>query len=638
LQTQPQFFGRIELKRAPTARQILPATMPEYRSRTSTAGRNMAGARALWRATGMTDGDFHKPIIAIANSFTQFVPGHVHLKDLGQLVAREIEQVGGVAKEFNTIAVDDGIAMGHDGMLYSLPSREIIADSVEYMANAHCADALVCISNCDKITPGMLMAALRLNIPVVFVSGGPMEAGKTRLSEHKLDLVDAMVIAADESASDEKVAEYERSACPTCGSCSGMFTANSMNCLTEALGLSLPGNGSTLATHADREQLFRRAGRLVVELCHRWYGGEEIGALPRGIATRQAFENAMTLDIAMGGSTNTILHLLAAAQEAEVDFDLHAIDALSRRVPQLCKVAPNTPKYHMEDVHRAGGVFGILGELARGGLLHTDVPTVHSRTLAEAIARWDVAVSIDEKVHDFFRAGPAAIPTQIAFSQATRWPTLDVDRAEGCIRAVQHAYSAEGGLAVLRGNLAVDGCVVKTAGVDESIHVFEGNARVFESQDAAVQGILADDVVAGDVVVIRYEGPRGGPGMQEMLYPTSYLKSKGLGKHCALLTDGRFSGGTSGLSIGHASPEAASGGTIGLVRNGDRIRIDIPARRIDVLLDDATLAARRAEQDALGWKPREARPRKVTGALKAYALLATSADKGAVRDLAKLQD
>ncbi len=612
--------------------------MPEYRSRTSTAGRNMAGARALWRATGMTDGDFHKPIIAVANSFTQFVPGHVHLKDLGQLVAREIEQVGGVAKEFNTIAVDDGIAMGHDGMLYSLPSREIIADSVEYMVNAHCADALVCISNCDKITPGMLMAALRLNIPVVFVSGGPMEAGKTRLSDHKLDLVDAMVIAADESASDEKVAEYERSACPTCGSCSGMFTANSMNCLTEALGLSLPGNGSTLATHADREQLFRRAGRLIVELCHRWYGGEEIGALPRGIATRQAFENAMTLDIAMGGSTNTILHLLAAAQEAEVDFDLHAIDALSRRVPQLCKVAPNTPKYHMEDVHRAGGVFGILGELARGGLLHTDVPTVHSRTLAEAIARWDVAVSSDEKVHDFFRAGPAGIPTQVAFSQATRWPTLDVDRAEGCIRSVAHAYSAEGGLAVLRGNLAIDGCVVKTAGVDESIHVFEGNARVFESQDAAVQGILADDVVAGDVVVIRYEGPRGGPGMQEMLYPTSYLKSKGLGKHCALLTDGRFSGGTSGLSIGHASPEAAAGGAIGLVRDGDRIRIDIPARRIDLLLDDATLAARRAEQDALGWKPREARPRKVTGALKAYALLATSADKGAVRDLAKLED
>ena len=610
--------------------------MPEYRSRTSTAGRNMAGARALWRATGMTDGDFHKPIIAVANSFTQFVPGHVHLKDLGQLVAREIEQVGGVAKEFNTIAVDDGIAMGHDGMLYSLPSREIIADSVEYMVNAHCADALVCISNCDKITPGMLMAALRLNIPVVFVSGGPMEAGKTRLSEHKLDLVDAMVIAADPNASDETVAEVERSACPTCGSCSGMFTANSMNCLTEALGLSLPGNGSTLATHADREQLFRRAGRLVVELCHRWYGGEDASALPRGIATRAAFENAMTLDIAMGGSTNTILHLLAAAQEAEIDFDLHAIDALSRRVPQLCKVAPNTPKYHMEDVHRAGGVFGILGELARGGLLHTEVPTVHSRTLAEAIARWDVAVSTDEKVHDFFRAGPGGIPTQVAFSQATRWPSLDVDRAEGCIRAVAHAYSAEGGLAVLRGNLAPDGCVVKTAGVDESIHVFEGNARVFESQDTAVQGILDDQVQAGDVVVIRYEGPRGGPGMQEMLYPTSYLKSKGMGKQCALLTDGRFSGGTSGLSIGHVSPEAASGGAIGLVRDGDRIRIDIPARRIDLLLDEATLAARRAEQEALGWKPLEARPRKVTGALKAYALLATSADKGAVRDLSKL--
>ncbi|MFG3449758.1 dihydroxy-acid dehydratase [Stenotrophomonas sp. NPDC047960] len=610
--------------------------MPEYRSRTSTAGRNMAGARALWRATGMTDADFHKPIVAIANSFTQFVPGHVHLKDLGQLVAREIEQVGGVAKEFNTIAVDDGIAMGHDGMLYSLPSREIIADSVEYMVNAHCADALVCISNCDKITPGMLMAALRLNIPVVFVSGGPMEAGKTRLAEHKLDLVDAMVIAADASASDEKVAEYERSACPTCGSCSGMFTANSMNCLTEALGLSLPGNGSTLATHADREQLFRRAGRLVVELCHRWYGGEDATALPRGIATHAAFENAMTLDIAMGGSTNTILHLLAAAQEAEVDFDLHAIDALSRRVPQLCKVAPNTPRYHMEDVHRAGGVFAILGSLARGGLLHTEVPTVHSRTLADAIARWDVAVTDDAGVHEFFSAGPAGIPTQVAFSQATRWPSLDLDRAEGCIRDVAHAYSAEGGLAVLRGNLAEDGCVVKTAGVDESIHVFEGTAKVFESQDAAVQGILADEVGAGDVVVIRYEGPRGGPGMQEMLYPTSYLKSKGLGKQCALLTDGRFSGGTSGLSIGHASPEAAAGGTIGLVRDGDRIRIDIPARRIDVLVDAATLAARRAEQDASGWKPREARPRKVTGALKAYALLATSADKGAVRDLSKV--
>ncbi|HGM7338052.1 TPA: dihydroxy-acid dehydratase, partial [Stenotrophomonas maltophilia] len=564
--------------------------MPEYRSRTSTAGRNMAGARALWRATGMKDGDFHKPIIAIANSFTQFVPGHVHLKDLGQLVAREIEQVGGVAKEFNTIAVDDGIAMGHDGMLYSLPSREIIADAVEYMVNAHCADALVCISNCDKITPGMLMAALRLNIPVVFVSGGPMEAGKTKLSEHKLDLVDAMVVAADDSASDEKVAAFERSACPTCGSCSGMFTANSMNCLTEALGLSLPGNGTTLATHADREALFRRAGRLIVELCHRWYGGEDPSALPRGIATQAAFANAMTLDIAMGGSTNTILHLLAAAQEAEVDFDLTHIDALSRRVPQLCKVAPNTPKYHIEDVHRAGGVFGILGELDRAGLLDTGVPTVHSASLADALERWDVVRSDNDTLHTFFKAGPAGIPTQEAFSQATRWPTLDVDRAEGCIRSLQHAYSLEGGLAVLRGNLAVDGCVVKTAGVDESIHVFEGPARVYESQDAAVAGILADEVQPGEVVVIRYEGPKGGPGMQEMLYPTSYLKSKGLGKQCALLTDGRFSGGTSGLSIGHVSPEAASGGVIGLVEDGDRIRIDIPARRIDLLLDDATLA------------------------------------------------
>lgn len=612
--------------------------MPEYRSRTSTAGRNMAGARALWRATGMKDGDFHKPIIAIANSFTQFVPGHVHLKDLGQLVAREIEQVGGVAKEFNTIAVDDGIAMGHDGMLYSLPSREIIADAVEYMVNAHCADALVCISNCDKITPGMLMAALRLNIPVVFVSGGPMEAGKTKLSEHKLDLVDAMVVAADDSASDEKVAAFERSACPTCGSCSGMFTANSMNCLTEALGLSLPGNGTTLATHADREALFRRAGRLIVELCHRWYGGEDPSALPRGIATQAAFANAMTLDIAMGGSTNTILHLLAAAQEAEVDFDLTHIDALSRRVPQLCKVAPNTPKYHIEDVHRAGGVFGILGELDRAGLLDTTVPTVHSASLADALERWDVVRSDNDTLHTFFKAGPAGIPTQEAFSQATRWPTLDVDRAEGCIRSLQHAYSLEGGLAVLRGNLAVDGCVVKTAGVDESIHVFEGPARVYESQDAAVAGILADEVQPGEVVVIRYEGPKGGPGMQEMLYPTSYLKSKGLGKQCALLTDGRFSGGTSGLSIGHVSPEAASGGVIGLVENGDRIRIDIPARRIDLLLDEATLAQRRADADARGWKPRAPRPRKVTSALKAYALLATSADKGAVRNAALLGD
>ncbi|MGV8943735.1 dihydroxy-acid dehydratase, partial [Thermomonas sp.] len=502
--------------------------MPDYRSKTSTHGRNMAGARALWRATGMQDGDFHKPIIAIANSFTQFVPGHVHLKDLGQLVAREIERVGGVAKEFNTIAVDDGIAMGHDGMLYSLPSREIIADSVEYMANAHCADALVCISNCDKITPGMLMAALRLNIPTVFVSGGPMEAGKTRLADgttadRKLDLIDAMVMAADTNATDEEVAEVERSACPTCGSCSGMFTANSMNCLTEALGLALPGNGTVVATHSDREQLFLQAGRTAVELCHRWYGAEDARALPRGIATFEAFENAMTLDIAMGGSTNTILHLLAAAQEAEVDFGMDDIDRLSRRVPQLCKVAPNSEKYHVEDVHRAGGVMAILGELARGGLLHVDVPTVHSKSLSEAISKWDIAMTDDEKVATFFRAGPAGIPTQIAFSQSARWPTLDADRAEGCIRSVEHAYSQEGGLAVLTGNIALNGCVVKTAGVDESIHVFEGNARVYESQDAAVAGILADEVQPGDVVVIRYEGPKGGPGMQEMLYPTSYL-------------------------------------------------------------------------------------------------------------------
>ncbi len=610
--------------------------MPDYRSKTSTHGRNMAGARALWRATGMRDEDFHKPIVAIANSFTQFVPGHVHLKDLGQLVAREIERVGGVAKEFSTIAVDDGIAMGHDGMLYSLPSREVIADSVEYMANAHCADALVCISNCDKITPGMLMAALRLDIPTVFVSGGPMEAGKTRLADHKLDLIDAMVMAADPSASDEQVAAVERSACPTCGSCSGMFTANSMNCLTEALGLSLPGNGTVLATHADREALFKRAGVTAVELCHRWYGAGDPTALPRGIATFAAFENAMTLDIAMGGSTNTILHLLAAAQEAEVPFTMRDIDRLSRRVPQLCKVAPNTQKYHIEDVHRAGGIMAILGELARGGLLHTDVSTVHAKTLGEAIAKWDVATAGDEAVATFYRAGPAGIPTQVAFSQDTRWPTLDADRAEGCIRDVAHAYSQEGGLAVLYGNIARDGCVVKTAGVDESIHVFEGNARVFESQDAAVAGILGDEVQAGDVVVIRYEGPKGGPGMQEMLYPTSYLKSKGLGKRCALLTDGRFSGGTSGLSIGHASPEAAAGGTIGLVRDGDRIRIDIPARSIELLVSDEELAARRAGQDAKGWKPAQPRKRKVSAALKAYALLATSADKGAVRDLSML--
>ncbi len=610
--------------------------MPDYRSKTSTHGRNMAGARALWRATGMKDEDFKKPIIAIANSFTQFVPGHVHLKDMGQLVAREIEKHGGVAKEFNTIAVDDGIAMGHDGMLYSLPSREIIADSVEYMVNAHCADAIVCISNCDKITPGMLMAALRLNIPVVFVSGGPMEAGKTKLASHGLDLVDAMVVAADDSCSDEKVAEYERSACPTCGSCSGMFTANSMNCLTEALGLSLPGNGTTLATHADREQLFLRAGRIAVELCKRYYQDGDESVLPRNVASRKAFENAMTLDIAMGGSTNTILHLLAAAQEAEVDFDLRDIDALSRKVPQLCKVAPNIQKYHMEDVHRAGGIFSILGELARGGLLHTDVSTVHSPSMADAIAEWDITQTQDEAVHTFFKAGPAGIPTQVAFSQATRWPSLDLDRAEGCIRSVEHAYSQEGGLAVLYGNIALDGCVVKTAGVDESIHVFEGTAKIYESQDSAVKGILADEVKPGDIVIIRYEGPKGGPGMQEMLYPTSYLKSKGLGKECALLTDGRFSGGTSGLSIGHASPEAAAGGAIGLVQDGDKVLIDIPNRSIQLQVSDEELAHRRIEQDKKGWKPAQPRARKVSTALKAYALLATSADKGAVRNKAML--
>ncbi|CCU70802.1 MAG: dihydroxy-acid dehydratase [Thalassolituus sp.] len=612
--------------------------MPEYRSKTSTAGRNMAGARALWRATGMKDDDFQKPIIAVANSFTQFVPGHVHLKDMGQLVAREIEKAGGVAKEFNTIAVDDGIAMGHDGMLYSLPSRELIADSVEYMVNAHCADAIVCISNCDKITPGMLLASLRLNIPVIFVSGGPMEAGKTKLSEHKLDLVDAMVIAADDSASDEKVAEYERSACPTCGSCSGMFTANSMNCLTEALGLALPGNGSTLATHADREQLFLEAGRRIVENAKRYYEQDDESVLPRSIASFKAFENAMTLDIVMGGSTNTILHLLAAAQEAEIDFDLKDIDRLSRVVPQLCKVAPNSPLYHMEDVHRAGGIMGILGEIDRAGLLHNDLPTVHSATMKEALDKWDIMRNPSEEVINFFKAGPAGIPTQTAFSQSTRYPTLDGDRENGCIRNLENAYSKEGGLAVLYGNIALDGCVVKTAGVDESIHVFQGRVKVFESQDDAVKGILADEVVAGDIVIIRYEGPKGGPGMQEMLYPTSYLKSKGLGKACALLTDGRFSGGTSGLSIGHCSPEAASGGAIGLLREGDIVNIDIPNRSINVDLSAEELSHRRHEQDKLGWKPAKERPRKVTTALKVYAKFATSADKGAVRDKAALDD
>ncbi len=619
--------------------------MPVYRSKTSTAGRNMAGARSLWRATGMKDGDFQKPIIAVVNSFTQFVPGHVHLKDLGQLVAREIEAAGGVAKEFNTIAVDDGIAMGHDGMLYSLPSRDIIADSVEYMVNAHCADAMVCISNCDKITPGMLMAAMRINVPVVFVSGGPMEAGKTRLLNpttqtfeiKKLDLVDAMVMAADASVSDETVAEVERSACPTCGSCSGMFTANSMNCLTEALGLSLPGNGTVVATHADREQLFKRAGRLIVDLCQRFYEQDDATVLPRSVGFK-AFENAIALDIAMGGSTNTILHILAIAQEAGINFTMADIDRLSRSVPQLCKVAPNTQKYHIEDVHRAGGIMAILGELDRAGKLHTDVPTIHAKTMKDALDLWDIARSPSAEVQLFYSAGPGGVPTQVAFSQSSRWPSLDADRAEGCIRSREYAFSQEGGLAVLAGNIALNGCVVKTAGVDDALMVFEGPARVFESQDEAVERILGDQVQPGDVVIIRYEGPKGGPGMQEMLYPTSYIKSKGLGKACALLTDGRFSGGTSGLSIGHASPEAAAGGAIGLVRDGDRIRIDIPNRSINVLVSDDELAQRRVAQDALGWKPAKPRPRKVSAALKAYAKLVMSADKGAVRDLSLLDD
>ncbi len=609
--------------------------MPAYRSRTSTHGRNMAGARALWRATGMNDDDFKKPIIAVANSFTQFVPGHVHLKDMGQLVCREIEKHGGVAKEFNTIAVDDGIAMGHDGMLYSLPSRDIIADSVEYMVNAHTADALVCISNCDKITPGMLMAAMRLNIPVVFVSGGPMEAGKTKLAQHGLDLVDAMVIAASD-ADDATVAEYERSACPTCGSCSGMFTANSMNCLTEALGLSLPGNGSMLATHADRKQLFLDAARRIVDITRRYYEQDDDTLLPRSIASFKAFENAMSLDIAMGGSTNTILHLLAAAQEGGIPFDMRNIDALSRRIPQLCKVAPNTQKYHMEDVHRAGGVMGILGELDRAGLLHNEIPMVHSATVSQALAQWDIMQTNEDAVKTFYQAGPAGIRTTEAFSQDCRWEDSDTDRAQGCIRSYEHAFSTEGGLAVLYGNIALDGCVVKTSGVDDENLIFEGVAHVCESQEGAVSDILEDRVKPGAVVVIRYEGPKGGPGMQEMLYPTSYLKSKGLGKACALLTDGRFSGGTSGLSIGHASPEAASGGAIALVESGDKIRIDIPGRSINVQLSSETLATRRAAMEAKGkaaWKPAKTRPRKVSTALKAYARMVTSADKGAVRDL-----
>ena len=612
--------------------------MPTYRSRTTTAGRNMAGARALWRATGMKDDDFQKPIIAIANSFTQFVPGHVHLKDMGQLVAREVEKAGGVAKEFSTIAVDDGIAMGHDGMLYSLPSRDIIADSVEYMVNAHCADALVCISNCDKITPGMLMAAMRLNVPVIFVSGGPMEAGKTKLLDHGLDLIDAMVMAADDSVDDETLSEVERSACPTCGSCSGMFTANSMNCLTEALGLSLPGNGTIVATHADREKLFKRAGHRIVELAKRYYEGDEEHLLPRAIGSKAAFGNAMALDIAMGGSTNTILHLLAAAQEAELDFGMSDIDRISREVPQLCKVAPNTQQYHIEDVHRAGGVMGILGELDRAGVLDTSVPTVYGDTLKEALDEWDIMRNPSDEVVEFFKAGPGGVPTQVAFSQAARWPSLDGDRATGCIRSLEHAFSTEGGLAVLYGNIAEDGCVVKTAGVDDSILVFEGPAHVVESQEQAVEDVLNGTVKAGNVVIIRYEGPRGGPGMQEMLYPTSYLKSKGLGKACALLTDGRFSGGTSGLSIGHASPEAAAGGAIGLVETGDIIRIDIPERSINVQISLRELHDRRErmEQRDNPWKPVENRPRKVSASLKAYAKLTTSADKGAVRDLSLL--
>jgi len=601
----------------------------------------MAGARALWRATGMKDGDFDKPIIAVVNSFTQFVPGHVHLKDLGQLVAREIEKAGGVAKEFNTIAVDDGIAMGHGGMLYSLPSRDLIADSVEYMVNAHCADAMVCISNCDKITPGMLMAAMRLNIPVVFVSGGPMEAGKVQWhgTERKVDLIDAMIEAANSSNSDAEVDAMERSACPTCGSCSGMFTANSMNCLSEALGLSLPGNGSLLATHADRKELFLRAGRLIVDITKRYYEQDDASVLPRNIATFEAFQNAMALDVAMGGSTNTVLHLLAVAQEAGVDFTMSDIDEISRRVPCLCKVAPATQKYHMEDVHRAGGVLGILGELDRAGLLHRDAGTVHAPSLGAALDQWDVQRTADVAAKDFYRAAPGGIATTIAFSQSMRYPELDTDREAGCIRDKAHAYSQDGGLAVLHGNIALDGCIVKTAGVDDSILKFSGRARVFESQDSAVEAILGDQIVAGDVVVIRYEGPRGGPGMQEMLYPTSYLKSKGLGKACALLTDGRFSGGTSGLSIGHVSPEAGEGGAIGLVEEGDTIEIDIPNRRIHLAVSVEELERRREKMEAKGhdaWKP-VGRERHISAALRAYAAMTTSAAKGGVRDITQVE-
>jgi dihydroxy-acid dehydratase len=613
--------------------------MPAYRSRTTTHGRTMAGARALWRATGMTEGDFGKPIIAIANSFTQFVPGHVHLKDLGQLVAAEIAKAGGVGREFNTIAVDDGIAMGHDGMLYSLPSRELIADAVEYMVNAHCADALVCISNCDKITPGMLMAAMRLNIPTVFVSGGPMEAGKIIAKGEKraVDLITAMVVAADPTVSEAETEVMERSACPTCGSCSGMFTANSMNCLTEALGLALPGNGTVVATHADRKRLFTEAGWLIVDLARRYYEQDDASVLPRNIASFAAFENAMSLDIAMGGSTNTVLHLLAAAQEGEVPFTMADIDRLSRRVPNLCKVSPSVADVHVEDVHRAGGILGIMAELDRAGLIHRDCATVHSPSMGQALDRHDVTrAAPDGAVATFFRAAPGGVRTTEAFSQANRYETLDTDRARGVVRDVAHAFSKDGGLAVLHGNIAQDGAIVKTAGVDASVLVFAGPARVFESQEDAVAGILGDKVKPGEVVVIRYEGPKGGPGMQEMLYPTSYLKSKGLGKLCALVTDGRFSGGTSGLSIGHVSPEAAEGGDIALVRDGDRIEIDIPNRTLTLAVPEAELAVRRDEVAARGYAP-AARKRVVSRALQAYAALTTSASRGAVRDVTQVR-
>ena len=615
--------------------------MPKYRSHTTTHGRNQAGARALWRATGMGDGDFEKPIIAVVNSFTQFVPGHVHLKDLGQLVASEIEKNGGVAKEFNTIAVDDGIAMGHDGMLYSLPSRDLIADSVEYMVNAHCADAMVCISNCDKITPGMLMAAMRINIPTIFVSGGPMEAGKVKwdIEEVKVDLVSPMIASGDNNVSESQLDSLERSSCPTCGSCSGMFTANSMNCLTEALGLSLPGNGSTLATHEARKNLFLEAGKRIVEITKSYYEDNDNSVLPRSIGSKKAFENAMKLDVAMGGSTNTVLHLLAAAKEAEVDFTMSDIDQISRKTPCVAKVSPATQKYHMEDVHRAGGVFGILAELNRGDLIHRDVPTVHSKTMGEAIQTYDIVTTEDENIKNFFRAAPGGVRTTEAFSQNKLWPTLDDDRQGGCIRNIKNAYSLDGGLAVLYGNIAKEGCIVKTAGVDEDILKFTGRVRLFESQEASINAILGDQIKEGDIVLITYEGPKGGPGMQEMLYPTSYLKSKGLGKSCALLTDGRFSGGTSGLSIGHVSPEAAEGGEIGLVEEGDEIVIDIPNRSINVSLSNDELQKRRLRMEGKGaqaWKP-QPRERKISRALEAYALMATSAAKGAVRDINQIK-